>query len=123
MSEVELLTAIHRCKRKSSETAEAYGNIFDAAVADQVHHSTISADAEDQQWEIILINNMYLLPDTISSLTFQLTTAAEVRTPTIVYKMVRENFAEIDALSSVLNSSNNEHNIEMVKAEVGSLIN
>lgn len=43
-----MLTAIHNCKRKASETIEAYSNRSDAAVAEKVRHSNMSVDTGDQ---------------------------------------------------------------------------
>lgn len=83
----------------------------------------MSVDTGDQQRAILLIHNANLAPDTINSLTFQVTTVVAVRTPTIGDRIVRATFVEIEALLTSLKTDKDLNDFETVKAEVRSVRN
>lgn len=86
-SEVELLSAFQSCKKKPSDTADVFANIFKTCIARYINHSTVSSQGSDQQWAVRLLRNALLTPDTLNAIPFQLTTGAvesKNRHPTVI---------------------------------------
>lgn len=77
--EVTMLNNIHQCNRHKNETPETFANRFDAKVAEYVHQRSDKHSSNDQQWALLMLQNANLTPDTLNSITFQLTTGAAMR--------------------------------------------
>lgn len=73
-AQVNLLRAIHQCKRDENQTVESYANNFQAKLAAFLHQNNSRSSSDDQKWDLLLLQNDNLSADTLNALIFQLTT-------------------------------------------------
>lgn len=103
--EVEMLSAIQECKRKSSEMPEVFANRYKACIARYINQSSASHQGDDQQWAVMLLRNAMLTPDTLNAITFQLTAGAsrpKNQTVTLDANLVK------DLATTVMSAANGE---------------
>ena len=140
--EVDLLTAIHNCKRNRKESPHSFANRFNGTVARYVNQTTKLTDLTSRQFAITMLRNATLNPVTLNALMFQLTSKADeankgpkmleyainiencaILTTFIDKANLKEgvNYDEIKAMSEqmkeLITQSNSEHKITMFTME------
>lgn len=70
--ELELLTGVHTCVRKSDEQPADYVNRFKGAVARYVNHTAGIDESTSRKFAVMLIRNAQLTSDTANAVSVQL---------------------------------------------------
>lgn len=78
--ELKIITAIPTCKLKHSETPDVFAIRYKACVARYINQSTTAHSVDYRQWEVKLLRNAMLTPDTLNSITFQVTANVSLNT-------------------------------------------
>lgn len=106
--EVNMLNDIQQCGRENKEPMEVYTNKFDANLSRYIDQKKTRTPTEDQKWELLLLQNGKLTPDSKKALTFQLTTMAAMRNENVKHSTIPLHIDELTRMTNALDSDDRQ---------------